>query len=63
MDRGAWWAIVHRVAKSQTRVKQLSTYTLAQCVLIIWTEVSSRIASPVPKNVNFGASRYRVSVV
>ena len=23
--RGAWWAIVHRVAKSQTRLKQLST--------------------------------------
>ena len=24
MDRGAWWAIVHGVAKSQTRLKQLS---------------------------------------
>ena len=24
MDRGAWWAIVHRVTKSQTRLKQLS---------------------------------------
>ena len=21
MDRGAWWAIVHRVTKSQTRLK------------------------------------------
>jgi len=21
MDRGAWWAIVHRVTKSQTRMK------------------------------------------
>ena len=20
MDRGAWWAVVHRVAKSQTRL-------------------------------------------
>ena len=27
MDRGAWWAPVHRVAKSQTLLKQLSTYT------------------------------------
>ena len=27
MDRGAWWAAVHRVAKSQTRLKQLSMYT------------------------------------
>ena len=24
MDRGAWWAIVHRVAKSWTRLKRLS---------------------------------------
>ena len=25
MDRGAWWAAVHRVAKSLTQLKQLST--------------------------------------
>ena len=25
MDRGAWWATVHGVAKSWTRLKQLST--------------------------------------
>ena len=25
MDRGAWWATVHGVAKSQTRLKRLST--------------------------------------
>ena len=25
MDRGAWWATVHRVTKSQTWLKQLST--------------------------------------
>ena len=24
-DRGAWWAAVHRVAQSQTRLKQLSS--------------------------------------
>ena len=27
MDRGAWWATVHRIAKSQTRMKWLSTHT------------------------------------
>ena len=27
MDRGAWQATVHRVVKSQTRPKRLSTYT------------------------------------
>ena len=26
MDRGAWWAIVYRVEKSQTRLRQLSTH-------------------------------------
>ena len=26
MDRGAWWATVHRVAQSWTRLKQLSTH-------------------------------------
>ena len=26
MDRGAWWATVHKVAKSQTHLKQLSTH-------------------------------------
>ena len=28
VDRGAWWATVHRVTKSQTQLKQLSMYTL-----------------------------------
>ena len=27
MDRGAWWSILHRVAKSQTQLKQLSKHT------------------------------------
>ena len=27
MDRGAWWATIHRVAKSQTQLKWLSTHT------------------------------------
>ena len=27
MDRGAWWATVHGVAESWTRLKQLSTHT------------------------------------
>ena len=26
MDRGAWWAIIHRVAKSQTQLKRLSPH-------------------------------------
>ena len=30
MDRGAWQAIVHRVTKSQTQLKQLSMHTYIQ---------------------------------
>ena len=26
MDRGAWWAAVHRVAQSRTQLKQLSIH-------------------------------------
>ena len=29
MDRGAWWVIAHRVAKSETQLKQLSTHARA----------------------------------
>ena len=28
MDRGAWWATVHRVTKSQTQLKWLSTHAV-----------------------------------
>ena len=31
MDRGAWWAKVHRVTKSWTRLKQLSTHGQNGC--------------------------------
>ena len=31
MDRGAWWATVHRVAKSRTRLKQLSMHGACTC--------------------------------
>ena len=26
MDKGAWWAIVHRVSQSRTQLKQLNTH-------------------------------------
>ena len=35
MDRGAWWARVHRVAKSQIQLKQFSTHTQMSPVLLI----------------------------
>ena len=35
MDRGAWWAIVHRVAKSRTQLKWLSIYKHIQKISYI----------------------------
>ena len=32
MDTGAWWATVHRVTKSWTRLKRLSTHACNKCV-------------------------------
>ena len=26
MDRGVWWAMVHKIAKNRTQLKQLSMY-------------------------------------
>ena len=38
MDTGAWWAMVHRVAKSQTQLKWLSTHrVLSDTYDLIWT--------------------------
>ena len=40
MDRGAWWARVHGVAKSQTQLKQLSTPPFAFNLLVIVSQVT-----------------------
>ena len=34
MDRGAWWAMVHRIAKSQTRLKGLRAHTHRQSLFL-----------------------------
>ena len=49
IDRGAWWAAFHGVAKSQTRLKQLSIHA-AQSVLpttesVEYTEAACRAPS------------------
>ena len=40
VDRGAWWAVVHGVAKSQTRLKQLSTYARTTSNAGVWFRLS-----------------------
>ena len=39
MDRGAWRAIAHRVTKSQTWLKRLSTHTLSYLEASFWPSV------------------------
>ena len=48
MDKGAWWAMIHRVAKSRTRLKQFSMHARqinrlknGICVLLLFSHSSS----------------------
>ena len=42
MDRGAWWAAVHRVTKTQTQLKRLSTHAWMNLEGIMLSEMSQR---------------------
>ena len=35
MDRGAWWAAVHGVAQSRTRLKRLSSSSSRSCLCLL----------------------------
>ena len=55
MDRGAWWAIIHRVAKSQTQLKRLSPhakllYNVVLVSAVQWSELAIciNISPPTP---------------
>ena len=55
MDRGAWWATVHRVVKSRTQLKQLSTHaaaaaakSLQSCPTLFHPIDGSPPGSPIP---------------
>ena len=58
MDEGAWWAVVHGVAKSRTRLsdftfifhfhaleKEMATHSSAPAWKIPWTEEPDRLQS------------------
>ena len=40
LDRGPWWATVHRVTKSQIRVKRISTHTKLHMVVQVMFSLS-----------------------
>ena len=64
MDRGAWQAMVHRVAKSQTKLKQLSTHTgkpekssTVKFSLLPWYNSAHSLSAPQTLNFSLAAGR------
>ena len=55
MDRGAWWASVHRVTKSQTQLKQLSMYP---CTVYVYTGWRGKIFAKQEEYIN--SKRYKM---
>ena len=43
IDRGAWWATVHRVTQSQTQIKQLNTYTLISVLFYRYIDMCDKL--------------------
>ena len=55
MDRGAWWATVHRVVKCQTRLKWLSKYKCIQLLQKVkgpWYGISENARDKIPSAVD-----------
>ena len=43
MDRGAWWAAVHWIAKTWTRLKQLSMHTCIERIQLLTVMLQSEL--------------------
>ena len=56
MDRGAWWATVHGVAQSQTRLKRLSPRGLASALWPGQGCVRPSAPEGAPSNENFSVA-------
>ena len=52
VDKGAWWTTVHKVAKSQTQLKQSSTLVCLCRFFCLWREVGEWQVSPHPRGRN-----------
>ena len=58
MDRGAWWATVHVVAKSQTRLKRPSVHTLV--IQREREDLELAQAEKIPKEDQESSSKYKM---
>ena len=54
MERGAWWATIHRVAKSQTLLKRLSVHTCAHTHTHTHTAIPRDIPERIPSRQQAG---------
>ena len=52
VDRGAWWATVHRVTKSWTRLKRLNKKTLITETAKESSEAAACVRDPAPESEN-----------
>jgi len=55
MDRGAWWAILHGVAKSRTR---LSNFTSLHCIVICFSKKIINLCAhqQITNHLNYGTN-------
>ena len=58
MDRRAWWATVHRVAKSWIWLKQLSMYTCTQDLSSLTRDWSPDLAVKGPSPINWTTGEF-----
>ena len=57
MGRGAWWVTVHRVAKSQTQLKQFSTHTFVSALREHWPGQLTKMLATIISKLQVGKMR------
>ena len=60
MDRGAWQATIHRVTKSQTRLKQLTMHTYALFGATVRDKIGTVDWRFILKNLEYGTGDFLV---
>ena len=64
MDRGAWWATVHGVTKSRTRLKRLSMHTCTFTISVAYSHPALKIlCAPSSHSSFFPHNLFIVSIV
>ena len=64
MERGTWWATVHRVTKSQKRLKRLSTHAFKitskpECIYLELPLIVNKYSQSLPQVLGFRILKWR----